>query len=378
MSKKKGQTTIRRCAQKCLDPLDPRMRMPLPCHCKRQGAKGKAADTQSGETETAKAMEEAQLVHGQTADSEVDQALADVAAAAAAVATAAAASSLQPGEPEVGAESCDQQSLSSGTAAPLTTVIAASGGSEAGNAIQPPPIFQSRSGAMVVDTGSAHEGMDTFSDEDEEIDGTIAASSAPPIPEPPGQSDKIVEAAPDPRAQGEPVKNKKKVNTRAEPSLTDLDQRAIWMDLGQAHKYAKEHYSFEQKSEERIRQETRAWRLIEQAARLSRRTGMGVIVGLTHLDNGKHLEPHDYFYASPNLCDASRPSLRKMAQSFSDEFKQVMHTYREAGRLEAAEHIAANKALIADKTRLQQQNEELLAKIKALEAQCGSGTTSVT
>ncbi|KAL9933718.1 hypothetical protein V8E36_007376 [Tilletia maclaganii] len=260
MSTKKGQTTIQRCAQKCLDPLDPRMRMPLPCLVNVV----LYPDTQSGETETAKAMEEAQLAHGQTADSEVDQALAAVAAAA--VATDAAASSLQRGEPEIGAESCDQQSLSSGTAAPLTTMIAANGGSEAGNAIQPPPIFQSRSGAMVVDTGGAHEVMDTFSDEDEEIDGTIAASSAPPIPEPPGQSDKIVEAAPNPRAHGEPVKKKKKINTRAEPSLTDLDQRAIWMDLGQAHKYAQEHYSFEQKSEERIRQETRAWRLIEQVS----------------------------------------------------------------------------------------------------------------
>ncbi|KAE8181315.1 hypothetical protein CF336_g8964, partial [Tilletia laevis] len=172
-------------------------------------------------------------------------------------------------------------------------------------------------------------------------------------------------------------KKRARVNPRAEPKLTELEQRLIWLDLAQSHVYALKHFKYESNADERIRVMKRgAWRLIEQGAKLSRRTDMAVVIALAPLDNGK-ASVDDVVYVSPNLCDAARPALRGMAQTFRNEFTKTMHGYREAGRADAARQMEANKRLMAEKAELLAQNAELQAQIQRLSASTsGSNTQS--
>ncbi|CAD6896293.1 unnamed protein product [Tilletia laevis] len=163
-----------------------------------------------------------------------------------------------------------------------------------------------------------------------------------------------------------------RINQRAEPTLTDRQQREIWLDLGTAHEYATQNYKYEGNAEERARIAGRSsWRLVEFGAKLSRRTNMGVVIAFAHLDTTKHVV-QDYVYISPNLCDKSKPGLRTMAQKINTEFKGAVHTYREAGRAEAAQNMEDKKRLIAEKAELQEQNERLQAQLAAVLAQAAA------
>ena len=106
---------------------------------------------------------------------------------------------------------------------------------------------------------------------------------------------------------------------------------------------------------------------------------MSVVIAFGPLTLGKH-GANDHVYVSPNLCDPSRPTLRTMAETFSKDFKQSLHTYREAGRADGAKALAANKILIAEKASLLAETEQLKAELEALRrgqvAQASSGAVA--
>jgi len=331
--------------------------MPLPCLHSKLSSKTSAQLPDNADDQPSSA--------GAASQPETTADTAEAAAASAAAAAVASAATLAGELPPPGVDNSSNSAhedtvrvlppfVSAALAAAVAASTAAAAAAPSPPPLPPAPVQHNKDGSLVVDTGGAQHSDYHSSDDDD--DGPADAA--------PSSSNK--DALPHQSKQVQPVK-KKRQNGRVDPSLSEAEQRAIWMNLGQAHKYAQEHYKLEVKAEERTRIEKRAYKIIEQAAKVSRRTNLGIIVALTHLDNATHAEPHDYVYASPNLCDTARPTLRAMAQTFSSDFKRVMHTYREAARLEAAEQMAANKILIADKARLQQQDEELLARIKELE-----------
>ncbi|KAE8222251.1 hypothetical protein CF319_g4514 [Tilletia indica] len=167
------------------------------------------------------------------------------------------------------------------------------------------------------------------------------------------------------------------VNPRAEPTLTESKHREIWLNLPKSHNYAMKHYSYESNPEVRLRVAKRgAWRLVEQGAKLSARTGLAVIVAFGPLDETAKREAQDHFYASPNLCDAARPTLRNMTEKTAQDFKTTMHTYREAGRAETAKTLEANKKLVEQKTALAGKNKELEARIADLESSLASSSAN--
>ncbi|KAE8226905.1 hypothetical protein CF326_g7637 [Tilletia indica] len=189
------------------------------------------------------------------------------------------------------------------------------------------------------------------------------------------------ELAPAPGADhetnAEPSKGKKRarVNPRVE-KLTDHEQRLIWLDLARSQEYALKHFKYESNADERVRVIKRGvWRLIEQGAKLSRRTDLAVVVAVAPLDNGKS-SVADVVYVSPNLCDTARPALRSMAEDFQNEFKQTMHKYREAGRVDVGQQLQANKKLMAEKAKLQNENAQLRAQLRRLAPSTSSSSTN--
>ncbi|KAE8235965.1 hypothetical protein A4X06_0g9703, partial [Tilletia controversa] len=106
-------------------------------------------------------------------------------------------------------------------------------------------------------------------------------------------------------------------------------------NMEEAQKYALMHWEYEANAEERCRIAGRSFKLIESAAKLSVRTGMGVFVGLAHLDQGKHTTQETLF-VSPSLCQRDRPTLRQMGLDMMATFKEATDTYRISQRTEAA------------------------------------------
>ncbi|KAL9935226.1 hypothetical protein V8E36_005574 [Tilletia maclaganii] len=165
-----------------------------------------------------------------------------------------------------------------------------------------------------------------------------------------------------------PARKRSRVNAnqRADPKIKETEGRKIWLNLSESHSYATKNFKFETNADERARVAKRSsWRLIEQGAKLSARTGQSVIIAFGPLTLGNH-GVGDHVYVSPNLCDPARPTLRSMAENFSKEFKQALHAYREAGRAHGAKAIEANKLLIAEKANLLAEPERLKAEVEAL------------
>ncbi|CAD6971186.1 unnamed protein product [Tilletia controversa] len=168
------------------------------------------------------------------------------------------------------------------------------------------------------------------------------------------------------------INNNKKTTrkrVREEQDLTDRQQRSIWLNINNAHSHAKKNFQYENRGQERARVAGRStWRLVEAGAKLSGKTGMGVIIALAHLDNGKHTMP-DYVYVSENLCDAAAPELRTMAQLVNKEFKTAVHQHRALLHQQAAANVEANKRLIAEKAALQEE-------VNRLRLQLGTSTAT--
>ncbi|KAK0519462.1 hypothetical protein OC835_007513 [Tilletia horrida] len=69
--------------------------------------------------------------------------------------------------------------------------------------------------------------------------------------------------------QGKSGKKRTRVNRRADTSLTEAEQRSIWLNLAESHSYAMSKYQYELNAEERLRLAKRnTWRLVEQVSRL--------------------------------------------------------------------------------------------------------------
>ncbi|KAE8228661.1 hypothetical protein CF326_g6402 [Tilletia indica] len=150
-------------------------------------------------------------------------------------------------------------------------------------------------------------------------------------------------------------------------------------NIEEAHKYALNHWEYENNAEERCRIAGRSFKLIESAAKLSVRTGMGVFVGLAHLDQGKHTTQETLF-VSPSLCQRDRPTLRKMGLDMMATFKDATDTYRLSQRTEAAMAIRDSKARIAQIDTMKLQMKELRAELEREKAknqvQSNPGTTT--
>ncbi|KAE8236426.1 hypothetical protein A4X03_0g9440, partial [Tilletia caries] len=152
------------------------------------------------------------------------------------------------------------------------------------------------------------------------------------------------------------------VNLRPEPNLTEAQYRDIWLNLKNSHNYAMKYYEYEHNSQARMQVAKRGtWRLIEQGAKLSARSGLAVFIAFGPLNESAKAEARDHVYVSPNLCDGARPTLRAMAEHAANDFKTTMHMYREAARANTAQALEANKVLIAEKTALKEKNDELEA-----------------
>ncbi|KAE8188018.1 hypothetical protein CF335_g7004 [Tilletia laevis] len=164
--------------------------------------------------------------------------------------------------------------------------------------------------------------------------------------------------------------------TRAESvKVKEATKRAIWLNLATAHEHGMKNHKLEANVEERSRIANRGtWRLIEQAAKLSRRTDMGIIVAYAHLDHGKH-KIKDYVYVSPNLCDPSRTTLRSMAQKIHTDFTDTVTAYREAGRAQVALDSEARKAWVAERVAMRAEMDRLRAE---LDAEKGKHATSTS
>ncbi|KAE8185133.1 hypothetical protein CF335_g7812 [Tilletia laevis] len=137
------------------------------------------------------------------------------------------------------------------------------------------------------------------------------------------------------------------------------------------------HWEYEANAEERCRIAGRSFKLIESAAKLSVRTGMGVFVGLAHLDQGKHTTQETLF-VSPSLCQRDRPTLRQMGLDMMATFKEATDTYRISQRTEAAKAIRDSKLRIAQmdimKSQLQELRAELAREKAKNQAQSNPGT----
>ncbi|KAE8239924.1 hypothetical protein A4X13_0g8013 [Tilletia indica] len=188
-----------------------------------------------------------------------------------------------------------------------------------------------------------------------EEDGENAATAAQRTTDAPPESSTEVRAG----------KKRSYTAQRPEPHLSEADQRTIWLNLPNAHKYANQHFTYVKDAEERSRVASRGtWRLVEQAAKLSKRTEMAVVVGLAHLDNGKH-NIKSYVYISPNLCDPARPTLRTMAEDIDQQFQVATHKYREAAREDVIQETQARKELVAERVAHKAESDRLKAELEA-------------
>ncbi|KAE8266447.1 hypothetical protein A4X09_0g5902 [Tilletia walkeri] len=336
VSQSKANQKVRRCARGCKDPKDSSVRLPLPC------AHNKSIQTPSSNS--------AAIVNDSSA------AAAHEASSVASPAPDPTAVALPAAAPTA-AGLVDSPAANFAAAGPIASAINTGPSSVPGPALSVAMLAAEAAAA-------AASALSAFSSGE----GTLETEIRAPSPFRDNAMPTYMEPGDDDNGIGDGENSEIGGGGSPEPELA--------LDLARSQEYALKHFKYESNADERVRVIKRGvWRLIEQGAKLSRRTDLAVVVAVAPLDNGKS-SVADVVYVSPNLCDTARPALRSMAEDFQNEFKQTMHKYREAGRVDVGQQLQANKKLMAEKAKLQDENAQLRAQLRRLAPSTSSSSTN--
>ncbi|KAE8259819.1 hypothetical protein A4X13_0g763 [Tilletia indica] len=192
------------------------------------------------------------------------------------------------------------------------------------------------------------------------------------------------EAQEETRAQAEKQVGPGK-ETETTKRATEAQRRAIWLDLENAHAQARKLYTYEEDTAARNKMISRGvHRIVENAAILSQQTGVAMFLGFAHLEHGRH-ETKDLVWASPNICDPKRETLRQMTQEMHDNFLKVTASYREAGRSLKAKELRDHQAWVAERIaskrkqdKLEEENRQLREQLKNATAGGSSSNNTST